>query len=204
MTKIKLCGIFRDCDAEYMNEAMPDYTGFVFAESKRRVSKKKALELRQKLNSNIKTVGVFVNEAIEEIADIYESGAINIVQLHGDERADYIKALRKICNAPIIKAVRVKSSDDIKNTSQYAADYILYDTFSSESFGGTGKSFNHELCIESSGDFFLAGGLNIENVIQKIKDVHPYAVDISSGIETNSVKDKDKILKIVKIIREAS
>lgn len=198
MVKVKICGLKRVEDAEMLNELRPDFAGFIFAPSKRQISLEQALKIRAALDDAIPAVGVFVNEPIENIVSIVASRAIQIVQLHGDEDNTYIEELGKRITLPIIKAVAVKDTSDIKK--EYAADILLYDTYQSGVAGGTGKTFNWDLLKEATRPFFLAGGLHAGNLEAAIQQVQPYAVDISSGVETDGVKDFEKIRSVMKII----
>ncbi|EGW39962.1 phosphoribosylanthranilate isomerase [Desulfosporosinus sp. OT] len=186
--KIKICGLFRDIDIDYVNEAMPDFMGFVFAKSRRQVSMKWAETVRPKLRSEIKPVGVFVNEPIANVAKLLNDNTIEIAQLHGDENENYIQELRSLTNKPIIKAVRVLSHVDIENAQHSVADFLLLDNGA----GGTGKSFDWSLVSKVEKPFFLAGGLNSDNIEQAIAATSPYAVDLSSGVETDGLKDRKK------------
>lgn len=197
MIKIKMCGLSRPCDIDYANAVMPDYVGFVFAEkSKRYVTPEKALELRKKLDGNIIPVGVFVNMPVAEVVNIVKSGAISAVQLHGSEDSEYIKTLRKAVDVPIIKAFIVKSADDIESAEKSTADCVLLDAGM-----GDGKTFNHALLENIKRPYFLAGGLSPENIADVLK-INPYAVDVSSGIETDGFKDLEKMRKFANIIRK--
>lgn len=200
MVKIKICGLTNINDISYANEAMPDYIGFVFAKSKRQINFELAKELRKNLSASIKAVGVFVNEEIGIIKDLCDKNIIDLVQLHGDENKEYIKMLKKEISKPVIKAIRVKNS---LNDVSFNTDYILFDTFSKNQYGGSGESFNWSLVKNYKQPFFLAGGLNIENIENAIKIANPYCVDISSGVETNGVKDRGKMIEIVKKVRSA-
>jgi phosphoribosylanthranilate isomerase len=201
MTKIKICGIKSLNDIEYVNEAQPDYIGFVFAKSKRYVDYDLASLLKTKLSKQIQVAGVFVNEDINFIKKICEKAIIDIVQIHGDENGEYISTLKKAVNKPIIKAVRVKEKID---TIDKDIAYILFDTYNKNEYGGTGESFNLNLIKEYKKPFFLAGGLKYINVVDAINLVHPYCVDISSGVETNGVKDRQKIIDIVNLVRSVN
>ena len=198
VTKIKICGIRTFKDIEYINEAQPDYIGFVFAKSKRRVDFNLAYILKTELNQHIQAIGVFVNEDIEFIAKLCDRNIIDIVQIHGDENEEYISALKKAVYKPIIKAVRVKERMD---TIYNDIDYTLFDTYNKAEYGGTGESFNWNMIKGYKKPFFLAGGLNNSNVVDAIHSAHPYCVDISSGVETNGVKDRQKIIDIVNLVR---
>lgn len=201
MTKIKICGLTRLADIEAVNEALPDFAGFVFAESRRRIAPEKALALRKALNDGIQAVGVFVDERIEEILDICAKGIIDVIQLHGQENRDYIERLRDKAGKPIIKAVRVRSEADIKAAAALPVNYLLLDAFSEKAQGGTGETFAWNLAAQVGKPFFLAGGLNRDNILQGIKALSPFGVDISSGVERDKVKDRDKILEIVNLVR---
>jgi len=198
VTKIKICGIRTFKDIEYINEAQPDYIGFVFAKSKRRVDFNLAYILKTELNQHIQAIGVFVNEDIEFIAKLCDRNIIDIVQIHGDENEEYISALKKAVYKPIIKAVRVKERMD---TIYNDIDYTLFDTYNKAEYGGTGESFNWNMIKGYKKPFFLAGGLSYSNVVDAIHSAHPYCVDISSGVETNGVKDRRKIIDIVNLVR---
>lgn len=198
MTEIKLCGLSRPCDIQIANELKPQYIGFVFApKSKRYVKPEKARELKQMLAPNIKAVGVFVNEKPETIAAFLNNGLIDVAQLHGDESDDYITQLRKYTERPIIKAFRIKTTEDIADAKQSSADYVLLD-----SGAGTGVVFDWNLIHSIQRPYFLAGGLQSGNVRAAIRTLHPFAVDVSSGIETDGVKDKTKMAAFVAAVRK--
>lgn len=195
--KIKICGLFRDCDIGYVNEAKPDFIGFVFAKSRRQVSMEWAEAMRYKLNSEITPVGVFVNEPLENVAKLLKDNTIEIAQLHGSENETYIQELKLRTNKPIIKAVRVLSHKDIEEAQHTVADFLLLDNGA----GGTGQSFDWSLVGQLKKPYFLAGGLNVDNIEEAIVATDPYAVDLSSGVETDSLKDSRKILEIVRRMR---
>ena len=197
MTKIKLCGLKRPCDIDYANELVPDFIGFVFApKSKRYVSFDEAEDLRKNLNEGITPVGVFVNEEIDNIEYLVNKNIIGMVQLHGSEDNGYINELRHRVTCPIIQAFRIETKQDIIKAENSEADYIMLD-----SGGGTGEAFNHLLISDIKRNFFLAGGLDSENVCRAISKYAPYAVDASSSLETNGIKDKDKMTAFVKTVR---
>lgn len=198
MTKIKLCGLTRKCDIEYANELMPDYIGFVFAEkSKRYIAPERALALRQELSIGIIPVGVFVNEAPDVIARLLKQNVIGAAQLHGDEDESYISNLRGLTRCPIIKAFRTETKADIEAANQSSADYVLLD-----SGGGTGTVFDWELLNDIKRPYFLAGGLTPENVGEAVKKLSPYGVDASSSLETNGLKDKEKMAAFAAAVRK--
>lgn len=199
MTKIKLCGLSRPCDIAAANELKPEYIGFVFApKSPRYVTPQKAAELRGLLSPDIKPVGVFVRETPETIAGLLNSGIIDIAQLHGGEDENYIRQLRKITDKPIIKAFRINTTCDIANAECSSADYVLLDSGN----GGTGTVFDWELIQNIKRPYFLAGGLKPDNVKNAVKLLKPYAVDVSSGIETDGLKDKTKMAEFVAAVRK--
>lgn len=204
MVKVKICGIKTLQDVEFVNRQKPDFTGFVFYSlSKRYVSLITARSLKAKLNKKIKSIGVFVNAPPEEIAAAAELGIINIVQLHGDETNAYIAELRKICTLPIIKAVRVREEADIKKAAFYNCEYFLFDTYSTASYGGTGRQFDTQLLkgVKINKPYFLAGGLNAGNVRSALKGLKPYAVDVSGGVENGGSKDEIKIKNFIKQVK---
>lgn len=198
MTKIKLCGLSRPCDIEAVNGLKPDYIGFVFAPNSRRyVTPRTAAGLKQLLSSEIQTVGVFVNEKPERIAALLHSGVIDMAQLHGDENEDDIRRLKQFTDKPVIKAFRIETARDISGAQQCCADYILLD-----SGAGTGTVFDWKLLNNICRPYFLAGGLSPDNVADAVKQLHPYAVDVSSGIETDGAKDKTKMAAFVAAVRK--
>lgn len=204
MVKVKICGIKTMQDVQAVNKHRPDYAGFVFYPlSKRYVSLIIARRLKVALNKHIKTVGVFVNAPTEEIAAAAELGIIDLVQLHGDETNAYIAELRKICTLPVIKAVRVREEADIKKAAFYNCDYFLFDTYSTASYGGTGRQFDTQLLkgVKINKPYFLAGGLNAGNVRSALKGLKPYAVDVSGGVETGGSKDEIKIKNFIKQVK---
>lgn len=198
MTQIKLCGLTRPCDIEIANALMPEYIGLVFYKNSRRyVSCSQAKTLKKMLHPNIAAVGVFVDEEIETIRTLLEDGVIDMVQLHGREDQAYMERLRKITDKPLIKAFRVDGKADIVKAEASTADYVLLDSGS----GGTGTSFDWNLLSQMKRPYFLAGGMNAETVREAVDSWHPYAVDVSSGIETNGYKDADKMRAFVETVR---
>lgn len=198
MTKIKLCGLSRPCDIETANELKPEYIGFVFAsKSKRYITPEKAANLKRLLNPSIKAVGVFVDENPENIASLLSSGTIDICQLHGSEDETYIHNLRQLTDRAIIKAFRIQSASDIEAVNRCTAEYVLLD-----SGAGTGTIFNWALIHGIQRPYFLAGGLGIDNIEAAVKLFHPYVVDVSSGIETDGLKDKTKMAAFTAAVRK--
>ena len=199
MVKVKICGIRRAEDIEIINKYPPDYIGFVFAESKRKINLDTAKTLKKMLKVNIPVVGVFVNGNIEDILELYRNDIIDIAQLHGDENEDYINQLRE--EAPgikLIKAIEINKKEDLNDYENINVEYLLLD-----SGKGSGKTFNWDLINKNiSKDFFLAGGLNSANFNQAIEKFQPYGIDLSSGVETNGYKDEEKIKKIMELKNE--
>ena len=197
-TKIKICGLKRPEDITYVNEAKPDYCGFIieFPKSSRNVTGALVRELTAKLNPDIIPVGVFVNAAPERVEELLLDGTIHIAQLHGQEDEAYIRRIQKNTGHQVIKAFSVKTAQDIENTLKSPADYILLD----QGGGGTGQTFDWSLIPEIDRPFFLAGGLGVENLETAVRTINPYAVDLSSSVETDGMKDRDKILKAVQLV----
>ncbi len=195
--KIKICGLFREEDIDAVNFNKIDFAGFIFAESPRRVDFMLAKKLKKKLDKNIKSVGIFVNEKIEEILKLYEAEIIDIAQLHGNEDEKFIEKLKNNSNLKIIKTAKVGITKDFPDN----ADWILFDTPNKNLMGGTGETFDWSLIPNLNKPVFLAGGLNYNNIREAIRTVHPFAVDINSGVETNRRKDFQKITDIVNLIR---
>lgn len=198
MTRIKLCGLTRPEDIEIANALRPEYIGLVFFEKSRRyVEEEKARGLKSLLSKDIKAVGVFVDETPGKIAHLLDSGIIDMAQLHGGEDEGYIKKLKTLSDKLVIKAFRVESKDDVKRAEDSIADFILLD-----SGQGSGKAFDWELLRDIKRDYFLAGGLDEKNVIDAVRLLHPFAVDVSSGIETDCIKDEKKMAAFVCAVRK--
>jgi phosphoribosylanthranilate isomerase len=203
MSKIKICGLSRIQDIEAVNSTLPDFIGFVFAPGRRRIDIKTAAMLKEKLDPEIKAVGVFVNEDINVVAKFYLSSIIDLVQLHGDETSDYIKKLKDKCGCCVIKAnsVGITLPGDLLPVISAGADYILFDALS-EQRGGGGRTFDWNILKGYSElPYFLAGGLSLDNVSGAINLLSPFCVDVSSGVETDGKKDADKIEKFIYTVR---
>ncbi|MDR0584895.1 MAG: phosphoribosylanthranilate isomerase [Treponema sp.] len=206
--KIKICGLFRDEDVDYVNEARPDYIGFVFAQGRRNVSPEQAARMRRRLLDDIVPVGVFVNAPIEDIVSFYHNGVIAIAQLHGNEDDEYIIRLREAAargqkTMLIIKAVKSDELEAGKTTASNPDCYLI------DSGAGSGRAFNWNIlapCKESRNlggkPWFLAGGIGLEN-IEKAITLKPFALDISSGAETDGIKDRKKIIQLTTTVRMA-
>ena len=201
--KIKMCGLRRPDDIIYANECLPDYIGFVFAESRRKVSGREAKKLGEQLDPSIKKVGVFVNEPLRSLISISEEAGLDIIQLHGDEGEEYIKEVKHETGKELWKAVRVRMVKDIQEAQRLPADKLLLDSFSEESYGGTGKVMDFAVLDQADirKPYFIAGGLTVENLPEIVKKAEPYGIDISSGIETEGVKDREKMLKVIQCVR---
>ena len=209
MVKIKICGMRRSEDIEMANRYKPDYIGFVFADSPRKVSYEQAKELSELLSDAIVPVGVFVNEHMKLIVDLFKDGIIEMAQLHGDEDEKYIRNLKDKSieetgkQIPVINAIEIKEGadydDELLKWRDSASDYFILD-----SGKGSGKTFDWSLIDKESEFFknsiFLAGGLNSENLALAIEEFNPFAVDLSSSVETDGFKDEKKIKKIIEIM----
>jgi phosphoribosylanthranilate isomerase len=202
--KIKICGISRDEDVDSLNEAMPDYIGFVFAKSKRQISPAQALRLRRRLADGIVPVGVFVNAPLEDIITLYFDGVISIAQLHGNEDEAYIKRLIEAsakCGTPV-PVIKVMRGEELTRGAALTtdADYYLID-----SGAGSGKTFDWNVLNSCQFDklWFLAGGINADNIAQAMS-YQPFCIDISGGAETNGVKDREKIVQLTAMVRKGT
>ena len=203
MVKVKICGLRRAEDIAMVNEFHPDFVGFVFADSKRKVDSKTAKLLRKELRRDIPAVGVFVNEDVEIIRSLCRQEIIQMVQLHGDEDEEYMKELKnQLPEIPVIKAVRVRSKEQILETEKTECDYLLLDTYVKDMYGGSGKTFDKGMIPDLKKPYFLAGGLDASNVIDNRRVCHPYAVDVSSAMEIDGWKDAGKIKEFLERIRE--
>ena len=199
-TKIKICGLKRPEDITYVNEAKPDYCGFIieFPKSSRNVTGALVRELTAKLNPDIIPVGVFVNAAPERVEELLLDGTIHIAQLHGQEDEAYIKKLKSLTDHPVMKAFSIQEKKDLDAAAASSADLILLD----HGKGGTGETFDWSL-LEGwrKRPYFLAGGLNPENIPEAIQRIHPWGIDLSSAVETDGKKDREKVLQAVKTVR---
>lgn len=188
-TKIKICGLFRREDIAAVNRVRPDFIGFVFWEKSRRfVTPKQAADFRKELDPGIQAVGVFVDAPCEKIITLLEEGIIDIAQLHGEETEEDIRYIQAVTHKPVIKAVKVRSRDDVEAWLDSGADWLLFD-----SGMGSGTSFDWRLLAGVEREYFLAGGLTPEKMRELPEFLHPYGVDVSSGVETDGYKDPLKI-----------
>lgn len=199
MAKIKLCGMMKKEDILAVNEAKPDYIGFIFADFDRHyITREQAAALKAILDPSILAVGAFVDAPVETVIGLLNDGIIDVAQLHGKEDAEYVQRVKEETGKTVLKSIGVTGPESIETILQSNADYILLDTPG----GCTGKQFDWSLIGTIDRPFFLAGGLNTENVQEAVQRFHPYAVDISSGAETNKLKDPAKIKKLVQLVRE--
>lgn len=198
MTKIKLCGLTRPQDIHAVNILQPEYVGFVFAPgSKRYVSAQRAQALKSCLSPKIQAVGVFVDESLEQVAELLNSGIIDLAQLHGNENWQYIQHLRTLTQKPIIQAFRITTHHDVIQAEQSMAHHILLDAGA-----GTGTAFDWNLLRQIQRPYFLAGGLTADNVGGAVELLRPYVVDVSSGIETDGHKDPQKMAAFIAAVRK--
>ena len=215
--KVKMCGISKVDTIPAVVEAKPDYMGLVFAPSKRQVTVDQAKTLVEELhkqytkrynngaeqsnNDEIKTVGVFVNETLDNLVSIATEANLDVVQLHGDEDEAFIQSLKERTNVEVWKAVQIRSAADVEKWIDSSADMLLFDAYHKDERGGTGEVFDWSSLDAFERPFMLAGGIDSTNVARAIRTVRPYGIDISSGIETNGVKDDEKITAFTKIVK---
>lgn len=198
VAKIKICGLFRDCDIDYINEAMPDYAGFIlhFPKSHRNVDPVQARKLRERLRPEIKAVGVFVDQPEQTVLEAVRTARLDVIQLHGHEDSAYIQSIKEKTGKPVWKAFKVRTALDLDEARVSAADEVLLDNGY-----GTGESFDWAIAGEFGRRYVLAGGLTPENIQDAVRLLQPAALDLSSGVETNRVKDRKKILAAVRAAR---
>lgn len=197
MSKIKLCSLRRLEDVDFANEVKPDYAGVILADPDRfhrAISREQAKAIRARLFPSIPLIGVFVNNSFNDVVSYVHEDIINMVQLHGSEPDDYINAVRFNAGVPVFKAFQIRCQADVEQAVRSRADQVLLDSGS-----GSGKTFDWSVASHVRRPFILAGGLNPENLEQAIAQTHPWAVDISSGVETDGVKDLEKMRKAVEI-----
>lgn len=207
MTKVKICGLKTLADVEIVNKYLPEYVGFVFANTKRFVTDEQAFCMKQALDKRIQVVGVFVNEPQKHIISLCQKGIIDAVQLHGDETSEYIEALRQQIQNPIIRAVRVQNAGQVKKELQQNVDFMLFDTYKKGVYGGSGERFSLSILEESlkneenAKPFFVAGGLAPENIKEVLGDVACYCMDVSTGVEIDGNKDEKKVREFIERVR---
>ena len=200
MTKIKICGLRRPEDIAYVNEAKPDFAGFIIdvPKSRRNVPREKVRELTALLSPEILPVGVFVNAPMETILSLVTDGTLKAVQLHGQESQSYLEELKKQVAVPLIRAFSIRSPEDLTEAEKSPADFVLLDNGA----GGTGETFDWSLLSSFDRPFFLAGGLGPDNLEQAVRTIRSYAVDLSSSVETDGVKDRSKIVEAVNLVHK--
>lgn len=196
MTKVKLCGMRSPEDVKNASALSPAYIGVILSSGfKRSVDPGELPKFRKNLGDGIPLVGVFVDEPLEDIKNIADKGLIDVIQLHGKESDDDVKRIKKETNKQVIKAFKITTKEDIKKAEKSSADIVLLDAGT-----GTGESFDWQLVIGIKRDYILAGGLDPYNVSDAINELHPYGVDVSSGIETDGRKDKYKMKEFVEAV----
>ncbi|MCX7843298.1 MAG: phosphoribosylanthranilate isomerase [Clostridia bacterium] len=212
MPKVKICGVRRPEDITFVNKYLPEYIGFVFAKSKRRITAEYAHVLAAGLDRRIKKVGVFVNEDLGEVIRIVKACSLDAVQIHGDEQPEYVLNLKRELqnkrglyenSTEVWKAVRIKNTDSLAALKSYIADAYVLDAWVEGSYGGAGACFDWNIAAQAReyGKIVLAGGLNEANAKKAVEAVKPYALDVSSGVETEGVKDEAKIRAFINTVR---
>lgn len=208
--KVKMCGISKVETIPAVVEAKPDYMGLVFAPSKRQVTVEQAKILIEELHKQcinhydtkvVKTVGVFVNETLDNLVRIADTANLDAVQLHGDEDEAFIQSLKERTNVEVWKAIQIRTAADTEKWIDSSADMLLFDAYHKDERGGTGEVFDWSSLDAFERPFMLAGGIDSTNVARAIRTVRSYGIDISSGIETNGVKDDEKITAFTKIVK---
>ena len=201
MTKVKICGLMEPIHVLTAVDSGANAIGFVFAKSLRQVTVEQAKELATAVPSDVLKIGVFVNETLEEVERIAREVPLDVVQLHGDEDPDYARRL----SLPTIKALSIKTAEDVQRATNYEVDYFLFDAPGDEFRGGSGHSFDWTILAKaniSTDKVILAGGLTETNIKEAINIVHPFMVDVSSGVETAQRKDVDKIRTFIRAVRD--
>lgn len=211
MPKVKICGLKTLEDVEIVNKYLPEYVGFVFAPTKRFVTDEQALMMKQALAPQIQAVGVFVNEPIEHVLSLCSRGIIDVIQLHGDETPEYITEIKNRTDTTVIKTVRVQSSEQVSSMVTPLAEYMLFDTYKKDAYGGSGERFPLEILqkslkeLENQGvsiqPFFLAGGLTPGNIEEVLGTQDCYCIDVSTGVETDGHKEEAKVRELIEKIR---
>lgn len=197
--RIKICGLTSIPDIQAANRTQPDYVGFVFAHSRRQVGSLQAAMMRDYLDSRIPVVGVFVNAGIQEILKLARSGIIQMIQLHGDEDQTYLEQLKLSTDLPVIRSVRVRNTVDICQAESQNCEYLLLDTYTEGSYGGSGQQFDWSLIPPLNKPFFLAGGISQENAAMAAA-AGAFCLDVSSSVETDGRKDLVKMEQMVRTV----
>ena len=196
-TELKICGLKRLEDIIAVNRHGADYAGFVFFEkSKRYVDPYKANELISLLRADIKPVGVFMDEPLDNVVRIARISGVELVQLHGHESEEYVEYVKRTLDRPVIKAYKASEEGALEKALNSNADYVMID-----SGAGSGKKFDWSILRDFKRDYFLAGGLDPESVGEAIRMLEPFAVDVSSGVETDGIKDEKKIAEFIEAVR---
>lgn len=196
-TELKICGLKRLEDIIAVNRHGADYAGFVFFEkSKRYVDPYKANELISLLRADIKPVGVFMDEPLDNVVRIARITGVELIQLHGHESEEYVEYVKRTLDRPVIKAYKASEEGALEKAAQSSADYVMID-----SGAGSGKKFDWSILKDFKRDYFLAGGLDPESVGEAIRMLEPFAVDVSSGVETDGIKDEKKIAEFINAVR---
>ena len=199
MTKIKICGLRTEEDVRLVNEYRPEYCGFIFWEpSKRYITPEKAASLIKLLDPAITPVGVFLDEDAKKTAEVVQLSGVCLVQLHGKEDDAYISEVHELTGRKVIKAFKPASEEDVRAAEKSSADMIMFDAGA-----GSGRTFNWDVLKGCKREYFLAGGLAPENAELAVRTLRPYALDVSSGVETDGVKDGSKIEEFIKVTRNA-
>ena len=197
--RIKICGLMRPQDIDMVNEVCPDIAGFILASGRRRtVTPERMREMTDRLKPEIRSAAVFLDQDIRWIADLAEGGLMDIIQLHGHEGNEEIRYLRSRTKKTVIKAFRIDTAEDIRRAEDSEADLVLLD----HGTGGTGQAWDWSLLTGMKRPFILAGGLDPENVQEAVRKTQPFGVDVSSGVETDGCKDREKILRFVRAVRQ--
>ena len=197
--RIKICGLMRPQDIDMVNEVCPDIAGFILASGRRRtVTPEQMRELTGRLKPEIRSAAVFLDQDIRWIADLAAEGLMDIIQLHGHEGNEEIRYLRSRTDKTVIKAFRIDTAEDIRRAEDSEADLVLLD----HGAGGTGQAWDWSLLTGMKRPFILAGGLDPENVQEAVRKTQPFGVDVSSGVETDGCKDREKILRFVRAVRQ--
>ena len=196
-TELKICGLSRLEDIIAVNRHGADYAGFIFFQkSKRYVDPYKANELIELLRTDIKPVGVFMDEPIDNVVRIARISGVEMVQLHGHESEEYVEYIKRTLDRPVIKAYKAGEEGALESAANSSADYVMID-----SGAGSGQKFDWSILKNFKRDYFLAGGLDPESVGEAIRLLEPYAVDVSSGVETDGIKDEKKIAEFIKAVK---
>lgn len=197
--KIKICGINRSVDVQYINASQPDYVGFIvnFPKSHRSVTYEQLDSLSGQVDAAVKKVGVFVDESPEKIAQLLNEGTLDIAQLHGRQDEDFVHRLRSLTDKEIWKAFSIENEEDLRQAEASSADLVLLDNKG----GGTGQVFDHSLIQDFQRPYLLAGGMDEETIPLALEEYAPFGIDTSSGTETDKKKDPEKIENIIRMVR---